>query len=142
MQEIGHLRKTESRYEFHYSELNLVIRGPYAEWVLEAAAEIIQSTHKLQTEGEIEGLKTLIEFDEAEAIALDAAEYVAQERFETVPQCTVSMGDMDYKWMSAVGRGLEGSDFDGQYIKRLHNMAMTRNDTFLKNVDGVELKKD
>lgn len=93
MEEIGHLRKYDNRFEFHYAELNLVIRGPYAEWVLEAAAEIIQNTLKLQADGEIEGLKTLLEFEEAEAIELDAASYSAAAWSETVPQCTVSMGD-------------------------------------------------
>lgn len=142
MEEIGHLRKYENRYEFHYPDLKLVIRGPYAEWVLEAAAEIIQNTHKMQAEGEIEGLKTLIEFEEADAVELDAAEYNANARFETVPQCTVSMGEMDYKWMSVAGREMAGSDFNGYPIKRLHNMALTRHDTFLKNVDGVELRNE
>lgn len=138
MEEIGHLRKQDNRYEFHYPAMNLIVRGPFAEWVLEAAAEIIQNTLRLQAEGEIEGLKTLIEFQEAEEISLDAAQYNATAQFETVPQCTVSLGEMDYKWMSSIGRTMDGSDFNGSPIKRLHNMAMTRNDTFLKNVDGVE----
>lgn len=45
---------------------------------------------------------------------------------------------MDYKWMSPAGRSQEGSEFNSYPIKRIHNMALTRNDTFLKNVDGVD----
>lgn len=142
MEEIGHRRKYDNRLEFHYPVLNLVVRGPYVKWVLEAAAELIQNTQKLQSDGEIEGLKTLVKFEEAEPIDLDAAAYGAGAQFETVPQCTVSMGEMDCKWMSPVGRSLAGSDFNGSSIRRLHNMALTRNDTFLKNVDGVDTRND
>lgn len=136
MTEFGQLRKGENGFEFHYPEHALIVRGPYAEWVLEAAAEIIAQTEKLRTEGHLDELKTLAEFGEADEMELDSASFDAGARFETVPQCTVSMGSMDYRWMSPVGRN--GEMTPEQPIKRIHDMSKTRSDSFLKNVDGVD----
>jgi hypothetical protein len=136
MTDLGFLRQGETGFEFHYPEHGLVVRGPFAEWVLEAAAEIVAQTEKMRSDGHIDDLKTLAEFGEADEMDVDSAAYDANARFETVPQCTVSMGSMDYKWMSAVGRANEGET--EQPIKRIHDMSKTRNDTFLKNVDGVD----
>lgn len=136
MTDLGTLRQCDSSYEFHYPEHGLVVRGQYVEWVLEAAAEIIAQTEKLKADGHIEELKTLAEFGEADEMEVDTAAFDANTRFETVPQCTVSMGSMDYRWMSQVGR--DGEPEKHQPIQRIHDMSKTRNDTFLKNVDGVD----
>lgn len=135
MSDLGFLRKQGETYEFHYPEHGLIVRGSYAEWVLEAAAEIIAQTEKLGADGHIEELKALAEFGEADEMEIDSAVFDAESRFEKVPQCTVSMGSMDYRWVSPVGRH---SDEGEPVIARIHDMSRTRNDTFLKNVDGVD----
>ncbi len=125
---IGSLTKSSGRFEFAYPELGLVVRGPYAEWVLEAAAEIVQQTEKLRSDGTIEELSMLQEFGEESAgIELDSAKYDARARFEAMPQCLVSMGDTDYRWVSRDGR----EDNANQFVERVHDMSMTRNDSFL-----------
>lgn len=125
---IGNLTKSSGRFEFAFPDLALVIRGPYAEWVLEAAAEIIQQTERLRSEGHIEELTMLEEFGEENAgIELDAAKYETRTRFEAVPQCLVSMGDTDYRWVSREGR----KEGESSYVQRVHDMSLTRNDTFL-----------
>lgn len=136
MTDLGFLRQGDSGFEFHYPEHGLIVRGPFAEWVLEAAAEIVAQTEKLRSDGHIDELKTLAEFGEADDMEVDSASYDANARFETVPQCTVTMGTMDYKWMSVVGR--TGDPAPEQPIQRIHDMSKTRNDTFLSNVDGVD----
>ncbi len=136
MNELGSLRKQGDTYEFHYPAHGLIVRGNFAEWVLEAAAEIIAQTEKLTTDGQIEELKALAEFGEADEMEIDSAVYDAGARFEAVPQCTVSMGPMDYRWISPVGRR-NGDDAE-PVIARIHDMSRTRNDSFLKNVDGVD----
>lgn len=135
MDDIGFLRKSDERYEFHYPELGLVVRGSYVEWVLEAAAEIITRAEKLRTDGKIDELQTLAEFGEADEIEIESARFDANARFEALPQCVVSMGSMDYHWMSRDGRA-EGSEHLG--MRRIHDMSLTRNDTFLVNEDGVD----
>ena len=135
MDDIGFLRKSDERYEFQYPELGLVVRGNYIEWVLEAAAEIITRAEKLRTEGKIDELQTLAEFGEADEIEIDSARFDANARFEAMPQCVVSMGSMDYHWMSSDGRA-EGDAHLG--MRRIHDMSRTRNDTFLANEDGVD----
>ena len=109
MNDIGFLRKSDERYEFYYPELGLIIRGSYAEWVLEAAGEIIAR--------------------------VESARFDANARFEAIPQCVVSMGTIDYHWVSPDGRGA-GEDHMG--LRRIHDTSRTRNDSFLKNVDGVD----
>jgi len=136
MEDIGFLREQDGRFEFHYEALGLVIRGTFAEWVLEAAAEVIGQTEKLQTEGRIDELATLCEFGEASELEVDSIKYDAKARFEVIPQCVVTMGTMDYKWISAVGRTEE--PLSDQPIKRIHDMSLTRNNTFLANEDDVD----
>ena len=138
MENIGYLREHDGRVEFHYEKLGLVVRGNYAEWVLEAAAEVISQTEKLQADGQIEELATLCEFGEASELEVDTAKFDAKSRFEIVPQCLVSMGSLDYKWASAAGRDKSPENFAGQPMRRLHDMSLTRNDTFLQNEDGVD----
>lgn len=136
MEQIGFLREHDGRYEFHYDALNLTIRGHYAEWVLEAAAEVISQTERLQADGQIEELATLCEFGEANELELDSAKFDAKSRFEVIPQCVVTMGTLDYKWTALPGRDAETDA--NQPIKRIQDMSLTRNDSFLKNEDGVD----
>jgi hypothetical protein len=136
MNDIGFLRKNGPSFEFHYPEHALIVRGSYIEWVLEAAAEIISQTEKLKADGHLEELKALAEFGEADEVEIDSALYDANARFEVVPQCLVSMGSMDYRWISAVGRRTDPEP--EQPMQRIHDMSRTRHDTFLKNVDGVD----
>jgi len=137
MTDLGFLRKQGVHYEFHYPEHNLVVRGHYIEWVLEAAAEIITQVEKMRAEGHVDELKALAEFGEADGVELDAAVYDVNSRFDVVPQCIVSMGSMDYRWVSPTGRHDE-PPISEQVMQRLHDMSRTRGDTFLKNVDGVD----
>ena len=130
MEDIGQLRRSAERYEFHYPDLGLVVRGPYAEWVLEAAGEIISRTERLRAEGRIEELRTLTEFGEADPIEIDSAEFDVNVRFEAVPQCLVSMGTMDYHWISRDGREENEQD---RPIRRVYDTSRTRGDTFLAN---------
>jgi len=142
MEAIGYLKESGGRFEFHFDQLGLVVRGNFAEWVLAAAAEIIKESAKLDTESRIEELKALIEFGEASEIELDAVKFEIQSRFEILPQCVVTMGTMDYRWADGEAREKLVKEFDGHTLRRLHDMSMTRNDTFLKNEDGVDLSSD
>ncbi len=137
MDDIGTLRFRDDRYEFHYPEYGLTIRGPFVEWVLQAAAEVVSRTAELSAQGRIDELETLAEFGEAEPIEVESARYDANARFEQVPQCVVSMGKLDYHWVAPEGREAAGDDLTS-CLRRLHVMSKTRNDTFLKNVDGVD----
>lgn len=139
MEDIGFLRKQDDRYEFHYPELGLVVRGPFAEWVLQSAAEITARTAELSMQGRIDELKMLAEFGEVDEIEVDSAAYDANARFEAVPQCVVSMGRLDYHWVAPEGREHESGALS-DCLRRIHVMSKTRNDTFLKNVDGVDTK--
>ncbi|MEM1345138.1 MAG: hypothetical protein AAGI34_11235 [Pseudomonadota bacterium] len=136
MEDIGYLKMQDDRYEFHYPELGLVVRGPFAEWVLEAAGEIIGQTAELTAQGTIEELKMLVEFGEEEETVVDSAQFDADARFQAVPQCVVTMGRLDYHWVAPEGR--EGETGVSGALKRIHVMSKTRNDSFLKNVDGVD----
>lgn len=137
MAEIGHFKKYDDRFEFHYPELGLVVRGNYAEWVLEAAAEIISTTEKLRSDSTVEELRTLAEFGETSEIEIDVALDEMRARFEVVPQCVVSMGSMDYKWTSASGRTPGETSINAGLMRRVHDMSLTRGGTFLANRDGV-----
>ena len=138
MSDLGFLKKQGSSYEFHYPEHHLVVRGAYVEWVLEAAAELIAQTEKLRTEGQLDELKTLQEMGEADAVEIDSAEFDSNARFEVIPQCVVTMGSLDYRWVAPEGRDESESGFPA---KRVHDMSRTRHDTFLKNVPGVDTTK-
>ncbi|MEM9046941.1 MAG: hypothetical protein AAGC81_19860 [Pseudomonadota bacterium] len=138
MDEIGRLKKANGRYEFSFDELDLVVRGAQAEWVLEAATEIIMQANFADMEGQISELETLMEMGEADEIDLDILKDQHQSRFERMPQCVVSMGDMDYRWIAPEGRDKsEDSPESRQSMERLIDQSATRNNTFLSNVDGA-----
>ena len=139
MNEIGQLREADGQYEFRDPSRNLIVRGEHPEWVLNAAAEVIGNTAKLEAESVVEELTAMMEFDAADPIELDAAKYAMKERFELVPQCIVSLGKMDYRWAAAEGRAQRPDEFGDRPLARVHDMSMTHNDSFLKNEDGVEM---
>lgn len=139
MDVIGQLMEVDGRFEFRHSQLGLVVRGDHPEWVLEAASELISNTARNESEAELESLVALREFEEATDIEIDSAKMVHKQRFETIPQCIVSLGKMDYKWTTSEGREKLATEFDGHLIRRIHDMSLTHGDTFLKNEDGVSM---
>ncbi|MEM9707918.1 MAG: hypothetical protein AAF871_03945 [Pseudomonadota bacterium] len=142
MQNLGQLSEADGRYEFRCPEMSLVVRGDHPEWVLLAAYEILATTAKNESDSKIDELKTLQEFEEATEMDIFAEESAAKERFEIIPQCVVQMGRMDYKWTAADGRDKLTSDYDGFPIRRIVDMSLTKNDSFLKNEDGVDMAND
>lgn len=139
MNEIGQLLEKDGQYEFRDPSRSLVVRGEHPEWVLSAAAEVIANTSRLEAESLVEELSTMVEFEAATAIEVDAAKYALKERFEIVPQCLVTLGRIDYKWASVEGRQMLPDQFGNQTVSRVHDMSLTRSDSFLKNEDGVEM---
>ncbi|MEO1328932.1 MAG: hypothetical protein AAFW46_04660 [Pseudomonadota bacterium] len=127
MDELGTLKKHAGRYEFSFPELELCVRGPYAEWVLQAAAEIMAKAEKLRSEGHLDELEMLKEFGEASEVDVDAAQFEANARFEALPQCVVSLGSLDYRWVAG------GQEDDAAPMTRIVDMSLTRNDTFLRD---------
>ncbi len=128
---IAHLFKDGRRYEMTFPEYALTIRGPYIEWVLEAAADIIQNFERTKSESTVDELKMLQEFGDESVSELDVDTAACEQgaRFEAIPQCVVTMNEMDYRWVSKVGR----KDDDAAPIKRLHDMSLTRNNSFLRD---------
>jgi hypothetical protein len=128
---IATLSKSGSRYELSYPDYGLTVRGPHVEWVLEAAADIIAKFEKTKAESVVEELTMLKEFGDNNVgeIEIETARYDANARFETVPQCVVTMNEMDYRWTQTSGRrdGLNGP------LERLHDMSLTRGNSFLQN---------
>jgi hypothetical protein len=141
MKELGQLCEVEGRYEFRYGDLNLIVRGDHPEWVLQAACEVLAKTARLETESKIDELTSLVEFEAANEIEVDAAKYALRERFEIIPQCIVSMGRMDYRWAAEEARRKLDPEFGTQPIKRIHDMSLTMNDSFLANEPGVDLSE-
>ncbi len=141
MQEIGQLMEADGRYEFRMPEMGLIVRGDHPEWVVQAAGELLGRTAKLDAESRVDELESLVEFEEASEIEVDSAKYAMKNRFETIPQCIVTMGKLDYKWIAPEGRERLASEFDGHPYKRIHDMSLTLNDTFLTNEDGTEMSK-
>lgn len=139
MNEIGQLSESDGQYEFRDTTRNLIVRGEHPEWVLQAAAEVIGNTAKLVAESVVDELTAMVEFEAAEQIEVDSAQYALKERFDVVPQCIVSMAKMDYKWAAIEGRNQKPDEFGKQPLKRVHDMSMTRTDSFLKNDPGVEM---
>jgi hypothetical protein len=122
---IAHLRFIAGRFEFVYPDFGLIVRGPYIEWVLEAAAEIIARTEKLRAEGSKEELTMLAEFGEPNSdMELDSLNFETKSRFEILPQCIVSMGAIDYRWVQKDGR----TSPEHVYVERLTDMSKTRSD--------------
>jgi hypothetical protein len=60
-----------------------------------------------------------------------------KERFSTIPQCIVTMGRLDYKWAAPEGREAMKAEYDGHPFRRVHDMSLRYDDSFLKNEDGV-----
>lgn len=138
METYGRLTKSDGRFEFRCDEMNLVVRGDYAEWVLNAAAEMMDTLARKEMEGRLDELETLCEFGEADPVELDVVKWDMKSRFEILPQCTVTIGSIDYKWIAPEGRDKAEEDFAGHPVKRVQNMALTRNDSFLVNENGVD----
>ncbi len=142
MSEIGCLSESEGQYEFRDPSRSLIVRGEHPEWVLLAAAEVIGNTAKLEAESVIEELNAMVEFEAAEPIEVDSAKYALKERFELIPQCIVTVGKLDYKWAAAEGRAKKQDEFGDQALKRVHDMSLTRSDTFLVNENGDDTSKE
>lgn len=136
MSQIGVLHEADGRYEFRIDHKQLIIRGDHPEWVMQAASEILSQTEKLEAESQVGELQTLIEFEAAEEIELDSAKFALKQRFETIPQCMVTLGKLDYKWAAPEGRAAI-EDYDGHSLKRVHDMSLTYNDSFLNNEPGT-----
>jgi hypothetical protein len=141
MEQIGSLKEVDGRYEFRHEPSGLVVRGDFYEWVLAAAAEVLATAAKAEDEGRVDELASLSEFGEANPIEVDSARYALKARFEMVPQCTVTMGSHDYRWVAPEARDRLPGEFDNAPFRRIHDMALTRNDTFLENEDGVDTSK-
>jgi hypothetical protein len=137
MEIIGKLTVDNGRLEFRCDRTGLVVRGDYPEWVLAAAAEMLGAVALKEIEGKIDEMETLVEFGEASPTAVDAAKWEHKSRFEIVPQCTVTMGSTEYRWVAPEADHVRAEEFGGHAMKRVHNMALTRHDTFLKNEPGV-----
>lgn len=141
MSEIGQLREVDGQYEFRDPSRNLIVRGEHPEWVLHAAAEVITDTARLEAESLVEEMTAMLEFDAADPIQLDSAKFELKQRFELIPQCIVSLGRIDYKWAAAEGRAKKVEEFGHQALKRVHDMSLTRSDSFLENDDGVDMSE-
>ena len=137
MEIIGKLTEENGRLEFRCERSGLVVRGDYPEWVLAAAAEMLAAVAEKEIEGRIEELSALVEFGEATETAVDGAKWEHKSRFEIVPQCTVTMGSTEYRWVAPDAEAVRIGEFDGHPVKRVHNMALTRTDSFLANEPGV-----
>jgi hypothetical protein len=138
MKQIGQLTESDGRYEFRHRDMALVVRGDHPEWVLQAAAEVMSQTCRLELDSRIDELQSLVEFEEATELDVDSAAFERKERFETIPQCIVTMGKLDYKWAAPAGREVLDAEFDGNPVARVQKMSLTYDDSFLKNVDGVD----
>lgn len=140
MNEIGQLNEADGQYEYRDPSRQLIVRGEHPEWVLQAAAEVIANTAKLEAESVVDELTALLEFDAAEEMEIDSAKIALKDRFELVPQCVVSMGKLDYRWAAVEGRQKKPEEFGGKTITRLHDMSLTRSDSFLENEPGVSME--
>ncbi|MEO1238068.1 MAG: hypothetical protein AAFW64_00105 [Pseudomonadota bacterium] len=139
MKEIGQLLESDGRFEFRASEHSLIVRGDHPEWVMQAASEVLANAAQMQCAGEIEELETLVEFEEATEVEVDAAKYAMKERFEIIPQCIVSMGRLDYKWVATQGREKLREEFGDNIYRRIHDMSLTYNDSLTQNEPGVDM---
>jgi hypothetical protein len=125
---LAQLFKRDARFELVYPEYGLTLRAPYAEWIFEAAAEILSRIERLRIEGTIEELEMIKEFEDADTVnsQIDNIKYENGNRFDVIPQCIVTMSDVDYRWVSPVARDPKSNTF-GQ---RLHDMSLTRSDDY------------
>lgn len=139
MKEIGQLLESDGRFEFRAPEHSLIVRGDHPEWVMQAASEVLANTARMQSEGELEELAMLVEFEEATEVEVDAAKYAMKERFEIIPQCIVSVGRLDYKWVASEGREKNAKEFGDNIFRRINDMSLTYNDSFTENEPGVDM---
>ncbi len=139
MNEIGQLREVDGQFEYRDQSRNLIVRGEHPEWVLHAAAEVISNTAEMEAQSLVEEMTAMLEFDAAEEIELDSAKFAMKQRFEMVPQCIVSLGTIDYKWAAKEGRQQKPDEFGERALKRVHDMSLTKTDSFLKNEPGVDM---
>lgn len=120
---IGNICFSAGRFEFHCPEYDLVIRGRYLEWVLEAAAEVIARTDEIKAEANVDEMKMLAEFGQGPSLAtIDAASFEARQRFRAVPQCVVSLGADDYRWIQKDAR----KDDSHPCTDRIVDQSLTR----------------
>lgn len=138
MNELGQLYESSGQYEYRDVDKGILVRGEHPEWVLMAAAEMISSTSKAESESKIDELQALVEFEAATEIELDSARYQHKERFEIIPQCLVKIGSVDYRWAAPEGRKLRPDEFGGNPVARVHDMSLTHNDSFLENDSEIE----
>ncbi len=139
MTQIGQLLETDGRYEFRVEDKALIVRGDHPEWVMRCASEVLANTEKLAAESHVDELESLVEFEAATPIEVDSAKFALKERFETIPQCIVTMGKLDYRWAAQEGREKLKDEFDGHSVKRINDMSLTYNDSFLQNEEGVDM---
>jgi hypothetical protein len=67
----------------------------------------------------------LAEFGEPNSdMELDSLNFETKSRFEILPQCIVSMGAIDYRWVQKDGR----TSPEHVYVERLTDMSKTRSD--------------
>ncbi|MEM6932170.1 MAG: hypothetical protein AAF526_01155 [Pseudomonadota bacterium] len=124
MDDVGQLSRDGGLYEFWFAEMRLKVRGTHPEWVLAAAAEIIGDTERLRVEGEIEQLEVLVQMDEADEMDVDDARFAAEERFGAVPQCSITLGDVDYRWVGPEGR--DQNDRRKPPVERVHQVNLSK----------------
>ncbi|MEM6739566.1 MAG: hypothetical protein AAF646_05570 [Pseudomonadota bacterium] len=137
MEIVGKLTEEGGRIVYECPRTGLVVRGDFVEWVLAAAAEMLGDIAKREMDGRIEEMETLAEFGECSPMEVDSARWAHKARFEILPQCSVTMGNIDYRWVAPDAEELRKGEFDGHPVKRVHDMSLTRNDSFLKNEPGV-----
>ncbi|MEM6694547.1 MAG: hypothetical protein AAF626_07785 [Pseudomonadota bacterium] len=142
MKSVGQLTEVDGRYEFRLPKYSLLIRGDHPEWVMQAASEVVATVAKNESDGRIDELETLFEFEEASEIELSAAKFAVKERFEVIPQCLVSMGRVDYKWVAPLGREKLQDEFDGMPYKRIADMSLRKHDSFLENDPDVSMSRE
>ena len=135
---VGQLMTDNGRYTFRSDTLNLRVTGDFPDWVMAAAAEMVGIVARREVDSKIDELQALVEFGEASEIEIDSVKYDAKERFEIIPQCVVTMGRTDYRWVAPEGRAKHRATFDGNAVTRVQDMSMTRHDSFLDNENGVD----
>ena len=121
---LAYLTRSDNRLELVYPEYGLRLRAAYAEWLFEAASEIIRRLEHTKTQGSIDELEMLQEFgeDESAGVNMDILKYESGTRFGTVPQCLVTLGDADYRWVAREARPIDQNSIG----ERLHDTLMTR----------------
>jgi hypothetical protein len=126
---VAQLYKVDGRYELVYPDHGLCIRANHAEWALEAAGEIIARMERLRASGELEELEMMQAFEEDPDLPfkITALKFSNNSRFDTVPQCVVTLGETDYRWVAQDGR----KEANGQIMERVIDSSLRRpNQTF------------